>query len=316
MQVEGPSGYGIGVQQLTSDSDCWQDAAVLAGAVMQLLFWVGLLVHQRTAGRQLRPTDENGLEEPLLGEAGSGSHSLQIRTVRKCSCRKEFVGSPPVLLHSVLLSWLKLHMESCQSGRKASKMSDCAHSTAYKEPADSRIEVVRELAQGVVTQLTFGWVSPLLARGMQRPLQQDDLFQLQPPLMPAACSQRLWVRHPQHMNGRFLQRHCLESNRAGQGAYQISVVLAPAYALSAQHACHQDIFRTARHGFRRHLVSLAVCLDGSTEHFVLDRGTGQTSAGAMMRLSTRGSHLCWPACGQPTAPRTSSSASSSCSQTP
>ena len=49
---------------------------------MQLLFWAGLLVHQRAAGRQLRRTDEDGLAEPLLGGAGPTSHSLQIGTVR------------------------------------------------------------------------------------------------------------------------------------------------------------------------------------------------------------------------------------------
>ncbi len=87
MQVEGLSGYGVSMQQLTLDFDCWQDAAVLAGAVMQLLFWVGLLVHQRTAGQQLRPADDNGLEEPLLGGAGSASHSLQIGTVRTRPCQ-------------------------------------------------------------------------------------------------------------------------------------------------------------------------------------------------------------------------------------
>ena len=46
----------------------------------------------------------------------------------------------------------------------------------------------------MITRLTFGWVTPLLARGIKRPLQQDDLFLLQPSLMPSACSQRLWVR--------------------------------------------------------------------------------------------------------------------------
>ena len=74
-----------------------------------------------------------------------------------------------------------------------------------------------ECTQGMFTRVTFGWVSPLLARGMQRPLQQDDLFQLQPTLMPAACSQRLWVRQPQHMLG--FNEHCLGSAFTGQGAF-------------------------------------------------------------------------------------------------
>ncbi len=62
-----------------------------------------------------------------------------------------------------------------------------------------------DCVQGVLTQLTFGWVSPLLARGMQRPLEQHDLFQLQPSLMPAACSQRLWVCHPRHMQSQIFR---------------------------------------------------------------------------------------------------------------
>ena len=56
------------------------------------------------------------------------------------------------------------------------------------------LRMVLDHAQGVVKRLTFGWVTPLLARGLQRPLQQDDLFQLQATLMPSACSKRLWVR--------------------------------------------------------------------------------------------------------------------------
>jgi hypothetical protein len=45
-----------------------------------------------------------------------------------------------------------------------------------------------------MSRLTFGWVTPLLARGMQRPLQREDLFELQPDMQPSACSRRLWVR--------------------------------------------------------------------------------------------------------------------------
>ena len=56
---------------------------MLAGAVMQLLFWVGLFVHQRTAARQLRlDNGDQGPAEPLLGGTGSASHTLSVGTVR------------------------------------------------------------------------------------------------------------------------------------------------------------------------------------------------------------------------------------------
>ena len=85
--------------------DCWQDAAVLAGAVMQLLFWVGLLVHQRTAGRQPRPAEENGLQDPLLGEAGSAPQCLTIGTVRTFSCHKVLQDSLQMAVHIITNSF-------------------------------------------------------------------------------------------------------------------------------------------------------------------------------------------------------------------
>ena len=101
-------------------------------------------------------------------------------------------------------------------------------------------KVGRECAQGVLTRLTFRWVSPLLALGMQRPLQQDDLFQLQPALMPAACSQRLWVRDPQHMDGWFLHRLCLESASQGREFYSARICTCIVTIVSAQHFARLD----------------------------------------------------------------------------
>ena len=67
---------------------------MLAGAVMQFLFWVGLLVHQRTAGRQPHRADENGINEPLLGATEPAPHSLSVGTVRP------HVSLPPLQLLS------------------------------------------------------------------------------------------------------------------------------------------------------------------------------------------------------------------------
>ena len=63
--------------------------------------------------------------------------------------------------------------------------------------------------QSTLSRLTFGWVTPLLARGMQRPLQQEDLFELQPDLQPSACSQRLWVCAACHGDPSHVQRKTL-----------------------------------------------------------------------------------------------------------
>jgi hypothetical protein len=48
---------------------------------------------------------------------------------------------------------------------------------------------------GGLSPLTFSWVAPLLHRGStQGQLHHQDLFELPPSLLPAACGRRLW-RH-------------------------------------------------------------------------------------------------------------------------
>lgn len=50
-------------------------------------------------------------------------------------------------------------------------------------------------AAGPLSLLAFSWVSPLLQRGStQELLQQSDLFELPPDLLPSTCGQRLWSR--------------------------------------------------------------------------------------------------------------------------
>ncbi len=54
---------------------------MLAGAVMQLLFWLSLLFHQHTAGQQPRLDADAGIDEPLLGEADTVLQGLSAKTV-------------------------------------------------------------------------------------------------------------------------------------------------------------------------------------------------------------------------------------------
>ena len=55
---------------------------MLAGAVMQLLFWLSLLLHQHTAGQQPRWDTSAGTAEPLLGGAESAVQSLSVKQAR------------------------------------------------------------------------------------------------------------------------------------------------------------------------------------------------------------------------------------------
>lgn len=50
-------------------------------------------------------------------------------------------------------------------------------------------------AAGPLSSLAFSWVSPLLQRGStQEQLQQSDLYELPPHLLPSTCGRLLWSK--------------------------------------------------------------------------------------------------------------------------
>ena len=65
---------------------------MLAGAMMQLLFWLSLLFHQLTAGQQPRLDADADIEEPLLEGTVTAVQSLSAKTVR--SPDREFQRAP------------------------------------------------------------------------------------------------------------------------------------------------------------------------------------------------------------------------------